>query len=81
MSHWKELEMVARYVTCVETGDYKVSLVLNSTYETLSDNVAEKHKMIRIIDESGEDYLYPKSYFVPTDTTVKAVETGLSINN
>ena len=56
----------ANCVTCINTGGYTVSLVLDVVYETLPDNVAGKHKLIRVIDESGEDYLYPESYFAPT---------------
>jgi len=33
-------------------------------YQTLSDEEAEKEGYIRVIDESGEDYLYPRSYFI-----------------
>ena len=38
-----------------------------ATYESIPDHQAEKRGLIRIIDESGEDYLYPKSRFVSAD--------------
>jgi len=34
-------------------------------YPVVEDTVAAKHKLVRVIDESGEDYLYPANYFVP----------------
>ncbi len=57
----------ARRVTCVNADGYPVSLVINTTYETMPDAEAAKHGLIRVIDESGEDYLYPESYFVPVE--------------
>ena len=68
--------MTADRVTCINIGDYTVSLVLNAVYEILPDDVAVKHKLIRVIDESGEDYLYPESYFVPVEVFVKAPSLG-----
>jgi len=44
--------------------DYEVSLELRKLYETLPDPDAEKHNQIRVIDESGEDYLYSQEFFV-----------------
>ena len=43
---------------------YAVSLETRKIHVALPDPAAEKLKQIRIIDESGEDYLYPKSFFV-----------------
>jgi hypothetical protein len=34
-------------------------------YEVLTDRDAEKHRQVRVVDESGEDYLYPEKYFAP----------------
>ena len=34
-------------------------------YQLLPDQEASKHRQVRVIDESGEDYLYPEEYFVP----------------
>ena len=58
-------------VTCINIEGYSVSLVLNAVYETLPDEDAAKHNLIRVIDESGEDYLYPAVYFVPADVPAK----------
>ena len=51
---------VKQLVVCVENDGYAVSLEKRKIYVALRDAVAEKHNMIRIVDESGEDYLYPK---------------------
>ena len=55
------------FAICIDNEDYEVSLELRKLYETLPDPDAEKHNQIRVIDESGEDYLYPKEFFVVID--------------
>ncbi|MGH9511535.1 MAG: hypothetical protein ACRD2U_05305 [Terriglobales bacterium] len=55
----------ARFVLCVQNKDYPASLETRKVYQLLSDEDASKHGQVRIIDESGEDYLYPEDYFVP----------------
>lgn len=52
-----------RLVVCVENDGYAVSLEKRKIYVALRDTAAEKHDMLRIIDESGKDYLYPKAFF------------------
>jgi hypothetical protein len=50
-------------VICVNNEGYAASLEKRKIYEVLRDPAADKHGMLRIIDESGEDYLYPKTFF------------------
>lgn len=52
-----------RLVVCVDSTDYPVSLERRKIYVALRDAAAEKQGLLRIIDESGEDYLYPKALF------------------
>jgi hypothetical protein len=52
------------YVVCLRNDDYAASLEPRKLYPVLPDPAAEKHGMIRVIDESGEDYLYPAELFV-----------------
>jgi hypothetical protein len=52
-------------VVCVANDGYAASLEKREIYVTLRDAAADKHNMLRIIDESGEDYLYPKAFFRP----------------
>ena len=49
---------------CVRNTGYPASLELRKIYEVLPDSKAAAHGLVRVIDESGEDYLYPKSFFV-----------------
>ncbi|MFZ0321351.1 MAG: hypothetical protein WAL56_19670 [Candidatus Sulfotelmatobacter sp.] len=55
----------ARFVLCVRNRDYPASLELRKVYRLLSDEQASRRRQVRVIDESGEDYLYPEEYFVP----------------
>ncbi len=54
----------ARFVVCVSNEEYPASLEVRKLYRVLQDAVAERHRMIRVIDESGEDYLYPADRFL-----------------
>ena len=55
----------ARYAVCVRNGSYAASLELRKLYKVLPDPPAAEHNLLRVVDESGEDYLYPKSCFMP----------------
>jgi hypothetical protein len=55
----------ARLVICVENKGYTVSLEKRKIYVALTDLQAAKCGHVRVIDESGEDYLYPKRFFLP----------------
>ena len=52
-------------VVCVNNEGYAVSLEKRKLYVTLRDAAAEKHGLVRVIDESGDDYVYPKALFRP----------------
>ena len=53
------------FVVCIRNDDYAASLELRKIYEVLPDPEAAGHGMLRLVDESGEDYLYPKDLFLP----------------
>jgi hypothetical protein len=53
----------AQYLLCVRNDRYPASLMTRRLYEQLSDPEAEARGLVRVIDESGEDYLYPKKLF------------------
>ncbi|MGM0426751.1 MAG: hypothetical protein ACQEQ7_05900 [Thermodesulfobacteriota bacterium] len=55
----------SEFVVCINNSDYPASLELHKIYRVIADKEAEDEGDIRIIDESGEDYIYPSSYFVP----------------
>jgi hypothetical protein len=52
-------------VVCVDNEGYPASLEKRKIYVALADRDAEKEAFIRVVDESGEDYLYPKTFFRP----------------
>jgi hypothetical protein len=55
-------------VVCIDNDGYAVSLEKRKIYIALRDAAADKHRLLRIVDESGEDYLYPKRSFRPIAT-------------
>lgn len=54
-----------RFAICIQNEGYPASLELWKIYRMVPDEKAARHQLVRIVDESGEDYLYPESYFVP----------------
>lgn len=50
-------------VICIQNAGYEVSLEPRKVYEVLRDPAAAKHGQLRVVDESGEDYLYLRSHF------------------
>jgi hypothetical protein len=51
-------------VICVKNDGYAVSLERRKLYVAIADAQAAKHGQLRVVDESGEDYLYPQEFFV-----------------
>jgi hypothetical protein len=58
---------VKGFVLCIDNSDYRASLILGKVYRILPDPTAAKDDLVRIVDESGEDYLYHKGHFVFVD--------------
>ncbi len=56
-----------KLVICLDNSGYEVSLERRKIYVSIPDSQAERLGQIRIIDESGEDYLYPEKNFVLAD--------------
>lgn len=67
----------AEFVVCINNQGYPASLELRKIYRTLADEKAKKHNMLRVVDESGEDYLYPERFFVPIKLPQAAEEAFL----
>jgi hypothetical protein len=65
---------MARYVICLDNEDYPVHLELRKVYEVVDDPVAEGAGAIRIIDETGEDYLFEAFRFAPVELSPPAIE-------
>ena len=56
-----------QFVVCLENEGSEVSLERRKIYRLLPDADAAKHRLMRVIDESGEDYLYPQRFFAPIE--------------
>ena len=68
-------QFAPRFAICVENAEYPASLELHKVYRMVPDAEAEKDGDLRIIDESGEDYLYPGAYFVVVDLAQEVART------
>jgi hypothetical protein len=55
------------FVICIDNTDYYAALEVRKIYQTIPDSDAARHQYVRIIDESGEDYLYPARLFLALD--------------
>lgn len=65
-----------RYAVCVANKGNEASLERNKLYVLLRDRKAEADGLVRVIDEDGEDYLYPADWFVAVEVP-KAVQASL----
>ena len=65
-----------RFAVCVKNQGYEAALERNKLYVILPDKDAEHEGEVRVVDESGEDYLYPASWFVAVEVP-KAVMNSL----
>jgi len=54
-----------RYLLCLDDKGYPASLETRKIYRAVADVKAERRGLVRIVDESGEDYLYPRCRFLP----------------
>lgn len=63
----QQLASARQLVICIRNDEYPASLEVRKVYEVLPDPTAAAHHLLRIVDESGEDYLYPEDYFMPVE--------------
>ena len=70
-----------QFALCIENNDYEASLILGKVYRILPDTRAAKDDLVRIVDESGEDYLYDKSNFVFVDFPIAVRKKLLALQN
>jgi len=66
-----------QFAVCISNKGYPASLELRKIYQVVPDVRAAEHQHIRVVDESGEDYLYPADYFVAIEVP-QAVEQVFS---
>ena len=65
-----------RFAVCIKSKGYEASLELGKLYRVIPDKGAEEHGYLRIVDESGEDYLYPAEWFAAVEVP-RRVRTSL----
>jgi hypothetical protein len=63
-----------QFVVCINNSGFEVSLEPRKLYQVLPDSEAAKHHQVRIVDESGEDYLYPESFFLAVSLPERIAE-------
>lgn len=68
-----------RFAVCIDNRDYEASLILRKIYEIVSDEDAAKDDFLRVIDESGEDYLYHSSHFVVVEFPAEVEQALISV--
>ncbi len=71
--------MKAKFAICVKNEDYPASLQLWKVYRVLPDEKAARRNLVRVVDESGEDYLFSESYFVPVELPQAAEAAILAV--
>ncbi len=68
------------FALCIDNTDYQASLVLGKVYRIIPDPKAARDDLVRIVDESGEDYLFHKSHFVFVDFPKAVTKKILSLH-
>ncbi len=68
------------FALCIDNTDYQASLVLGKVYLIIPDPKAARDDLVRIVDESGEDYLFHKSHFVFVDFPKAVTKKILSLH-
>ena len=69
------------FALCIDNADHQASLVVGKVYRIVPDPKAAKDDLVRIVDESGEDFLYHKSHFVFVDFPRAVTKKILSLHS
>ena len=64
-----------RFAICINNGSYVDDLNVRTVYKALPDETAARTNNLRVIDETGEDYLYPATCFVLVDVPPEVAQT------
>jgi hypothetical protein len=68
----------SRFAICINNSAYPDDLKVRTVYQVLPDESAARSNYIRVIDETGEDYLYPAEYFIFIDVAPEAAKAIVS---
>jgi len=67
------MQKSARFAICIRNAGVAASLELRKVYRLVADAKASSQGLVRVVDESGDDYLYPEAFFVPIEVPKAAV--------
>jgi len=65
----EQRDATARFAVCIKNDDYVDDLKVGTVYRVLRDESTETSSCLRIVDETGEDYLYPAHYFAMVEVS------------
>ena len=68
------------FSVCIHNGEYEIDLVVGKIYRVVRPKRNDRPSDIRVLDESGEDYLYPRNWFVPIELPLKAKKALITIH-
>ena len=68
------------FVVCIHNHGYEIDLVVGKIYRVVRPKRNDRPSDIRVLDESGEDYLYPRNWFVPIELPLKAKQALMTIH-
>jgi len=68
------------FAVCIHNGEYDVDLIIGKIYRVMKPKRNDRPSDIRVLDESGEDYLYPRTWFVPVALPLKAKKALVAIH-
>ena len=66
--------MKSQFAICIRNDDHPASLEVRKVYKVFSEADAAERNLLRVVDESGEDYLYPADFFIPIELPQAAKE-------
>ena len=70
----------AEFAVCIHNGEYDVDLIVGKIYRVVKPKRNDRLADIRVLDESNEDYLYPRVWFVPVELPWKAKKALVAIH-
>ena len=68
------------FAVCIHNGESDVDLVVGKIYRVVRPKRNDRPSDVRVLDESGEDYLYPRGWFVPITLPLKARQALATIH-
>ena len=71
--------MSREFAVCIRNGEYEVDLIVGKIYRVLKPKAKDQPADVRVLDESGEDYLYPREWFVPVALPLRAKKALVAV--